>query len=417
MSMTVLITLCMTNEAFAQKKDRPFLRALGQAVKQAAGTVGSAVLYDAAVKSGMSEDEAREGVKAVTWALGGDESKAEERIGWVDGSKNGYDMRDEITTETMKLVGTAIGKEEEMDVIIQAKEAQSEYRSAEYNYRNGDESVDLEKAREIRDQKIVDVAVDAYIDYQEKKEQQRREELYSNEQTSDYEDYEDYEAYDDDYLDDMLEDDAEVEAVEATEMIENEYEVETVGELETLSDDIEIKDIVEHGYIDLGLSVKWATCNIGAETPEEYGDYFAWGETRTKTEYTSGNSTTYNQDIGDFSGNALYDAATANWGGDWRMPTDSEMQELLNNCDWFWTQQGDVNGYKITGPNGNSIFLPATGRHGVSAEDVGEYGYYWTSTPSDEYNFDACSLLLNRDRASRSIPYRNKGMAIRPVLK
>mgnify|MGYP003311852815 CR=1 FL=1 len=203
----------MTNEAFTQKKDRPFLRALGQAVKQAAGTVGSAVLYDAAVKSGMSEDEAREGVKAVTWALGGDESKAEERIGWVDGSKNGYDMRDEITTETMKLVGTAIGKEEEMDVIIQAKEAQSEYRSAEYNYRNGDESVDLEKAREIRDQKIVDVAVDAYIDYQEKKEQQRREELYSNEQTSDYEDYEDYEAYDDDYLDDMLEDDAEVEAV------------------------------------------------------------------------------------------------------------------------------------------------------------------------------------------------------------
>ncbi len=79
-----------------------------------------------------------------------------------------------------------------------------------------------------------------------------------------------------------------------------------------------------HEYVDLGLSVKWATCNVGATKPEEYGNYYAWGETATKSEYTEDNSLTYGKQMRDISGNAQYDAATANWGGTWRMPTNDE---------------------------------------------------------------------------------------------
>ena len=86
-------------------------------------------------------------------------------------------------------------------------------------------------------------------------------------------------------------------------------------------------------YVDLGLSVKWAICNIGASSPSDYGDYLAWGETETKDEYTNDNSVTYgDSSFGDISGNATYDAATANWGKKWRMPTRSEFEELLDDC-------------------------------------------------------------------------------------
>ena len=126
-----------------------------------------------------------------------------------------------------------------------------------------------------------------------------------------------------------------------------------------------------HGYVDLGLSVKWATCNVGATSPEDYGDYFAWGETETKSEYTEENSATYGLSISQLESqgyidgagnlNPQYDAAAANWGGDWRMPTVAEMWELINNCTWTWTTQNGVSGYNVEGPNGNSIFLPAAG--------------------------------------------------------
>ena len=144
--------------------------------------------------------------------------------------------------------------------------------------------------------------------------------------------------------------------------------------------------------IDLGLSVKWASCNVGATSPEEYGGYFAWGETTTKSDYSSSTSVIYglsieelkSRGIIDANGNltASYDAATANWGGSWRMPTLDEMEELLDNCTWEWTTQNGVYGCKVTGPNGNSIFLPAAGyRDNTSLYIVGYYGHYWSATP------------------------------------
>lgn len=148
----------------------------------------------------------------------------------------------------------------------------------------------------------------------------------------------------------------------------------------------EIQDETEgslngHEWVDLGLSVRWATCNVGASSPSEYGNYYAWGETTTKSSYTESNSRTYGKYISDFSGNAYYDAATANWGSGWRMPTEEEFEELVDKCDWKWTSQGGRNGYRVTGPNGNSIFLPAAGwRCGTLLYDAGENGSYWSST-------------------------------------
>ena len=159
---------------------------------------------------------------------------------------------------------------------------------------------------------------------------------------------------------------------------------------------------IRHEYVDLGLpsGTKWATCNVGANTPEEYGDYFAWGETITKTAYEWG---TYKYCNGDhfkltkYCSKAEYgndgfvdalttleasdDAATANWGAGWRMPTYDEMVELKNVCTVSWTTNNGVNGRLFTGPNGNSIFLPAAG-YPCDGEinDAGSYGYYWSSS-------------------------------------
>ena len=170
-----------------------------------------------------------------------------------------------------------------------------------------------------------------------------------------------------------------------------------------------------HDYVDLGLSVKWATCIVGATTPEEYGDYFAWGETApyyrdgvwststtwggTSTAKTSYNWANYNGSTSftewspapyDASSKVLtsaYDAATVNWGEEWRMPTSAEWEELLNtsNCTWTWTTQNNVNGYKVTskktGYTDKSIFLPAAGDvNGTSLNWAGTYGYYWSSS-------------------------------------
>ncbi|MBQ5856455.1 MAG: hypothetical protein IIW55_04020 [Bacteroidales bacterium] len=150
-----------------------------------------------------------------------------------------------------------------------------------------------------------------------------------------------------------------------------------------------------HGYVDLGLSVKWATCNVGASKPEDYGNYYAWGETTTKSSYTESNSKTYGKKMGDFAGNSSYDAATANWGGNWRMPTEKEMRELIDKCTWIWTTQNGVKGYNVKGPNGNSIFLPAAGSwFGSVGEGAGSGGDYWGSAPYDNiadysYFFDS----------------------------
>lgn len=174
-----------------------------------------------------------------------------------------------------------------------------------------------------------------------------------------------------------------------------------------------------HEYVDLGLSVKWATCNIGASSPSDCGDYFAWGETTNKSSYTESNSVTYCEDMDDISGNSNYDAARANWGGTWRMPTLSEIRELVSECTREWITMNDIKGYKVIGPNGNSIFLPATGyRNGTSLNLVGVYGYYWSSTP---YVYESDDHYAYGPRFNGGVfydsafAYRYYGLPVRPV--
>ena len=185
-----------------------------------------------------------------------------------------------------------------------------------------------------------------------------------------------------------------------------------------------------HEYVDLGLpsGLKWATCNVGASKPEDYGNYYAWGETATKSEYTEDNNLTNGLSISELQAQGIidgnsnlmpqHDAARANWGGDWRMPTRTEMQELIDNCEWEWTTQNGVNGYKVTGTNGNSIFLPAAGyRDGSSLYYAGENGDYWSSTPDDRYDDDACGVDFDSDDQYVDNYYRNYGFTVRPVTE
>ena len=181
-------------------------------------------------------------------------------------------------------------------------------------------------------------------------------------------------------------------------------------------------EIAGYYYVDLGLpsGVKWATCNVGASSPEDYGDYFAWGETSPKAEYTWENSVTYGEQMSDISGNAQYDAATANWGGSWRMPTKEQMEELVEHCEWEWTQVNGVNGAKVIGPNGSCIFLPAAGcRYGSSLYYYGDNGFCWSSTPSDYYNDkNAYSLLFDTGLEYAGwTENRSYGFTVRPITE
>ena len=168
-------------------------------------------------------------------------------------------------------------------------------------------------------------------------------------------------------------------------------------------------------YVDLGLSVKWATINIGASGKYWAGSYFAWGEPTTKGTYKEDNSETYGINIDDISGNATYDAATDIWGSPWRMPTYDEMKELVDECTWTWVTNSYINGYLVESSNGNSIFLPAAG----VAMKTGEYGkgddgYYWTSTPKDD-DEKAYDLFLYDTGYAVLTAYRYYGYQVRPV--
>ena len=174
-----------------------------------------------------------------------------------------------------------------------------------------------------------------------------------------------------------------------------------------------------HEWVDLGLSVKWATCNVGASSPEDYGNYYAWGETSTKSEYTNDNCKTYTRNLSDIGGNASYDAARANWGGSWRLPTDYELDELSNNCVCKGTSQGGVSGMRfISKKNGNSIFIPAAGSWGTSKSDTG-IGCYWSSTPSADCDSQyACYLIVGLDGEGVVVlAQRRCGFSVRPVLE
>ncbi len=175
-----------------------------------------------------------------------------------------------------------------------------------------------------------------------------------------------------------------------------------------------------HEWVDLGLpsGLKWATCNVGATKPEDYGNYYAWGETTTKSDYDEANSLTHRRKWGDISGNATYDAARANWGGTWRLPTKAEIDELVNNCTWIWTTQGGHNGYKVTGPNGNFIFLPSTGCQAFELfYDVGSVCDYWSSTPKEEFERKyAYNLRCGPDNSDKTgFDWRKYGRSVRPV--
>ena len=178
--------------------------------------------------------------------------------------------------------------------------------------------------------------------------------------------------------------------------------------------------------VDLGLSVKWATCNVGAKKPEEYGDYFAWGEVEPKEQY---DWTTYKYfNVTDETMikytdrnailDSLDDVAIVNWGGNWRMPTATEQEELCTKCTWVWTTQNGVNGYKVVGKNGNSIFLPAAGCMLKSSLMVdGLYGYYHSSSIANGFPKFVYILHfgLNSVFQSRYYDYRYLGFTVRPV--
>lgn len=218
---------------------------------------------------------------------------------------------------------------------------------------------------------------------------------------------------------------------------------DSVQQLKTIvsasGDTLEINGIA----VDLGLSVKWAACNLGASKPEGYGSYYAWGETKPKATYTRDNSNWY--DVGynvlrskgviNSRGNltARYDAATANWGAGWRMPTLDEIKELKSRCRWNWTTRNGVKGYKVTGPSGKSIFLPAAGyRYGAVSFYVGHrrqssnrqgwcclgccsYGFYWSSSAIDD-SVSAYALYFNSVYCGWDAHYdRGYGRSVRPV--
>ena len=195
-----------------------------------------------------------------------------------------------------------------------------------------------------------------------------------------------------------------------------------------------------HEWVELGLpsGLLWSTTNIGAENPEDYGNYYAWGETATKETYTwdtyslcNGTSNTITKYCNDpnFGDNGFTDsltilettddAAATNWGSGWRMPTQTEMQELIHNCTHEWTTRNGVNGRLFTGPNGNTIFLPAAGfRYRTSLHEAGYYGLYWSSSLVTGSLINAWGLFFDSDNCgSGNYNYRYYGRPVRPVCE
>jgi hypothetical protein len=190
-------------------------------------------------------------------------------------------------------------------------------------------------------------------------------------------------------------------------------------------------------YVDLGLSVKWAMCNIGSKTIEDPGWLFAWGETMPKISYVWESYSFYEitkATLSKYCTDSLYgnvdwridlepedDAARTNWGGDWRMPTYEELNELCINCTWRWSELNKVKGYIITGPNGNSIFLPAAGilqDFDEQPKNVGVYGVYWSNSLNKDEPCFAGNLDTYKDNhyAGKRI-YRFSGLSVRAVIR
>ena len=184
--------------------------------------------------------------------------------------------------------------------------------------------------------------------------------------------------------------------------------------------------------IDLGIGVKWACCNVGASAPEQYGGYYAWGETEEKSYYSEGtyaffdnvaynNGKSYSEcfkSLGSDIAGTSYDVAHVKWGGGWRMPSRDQIKLLLDNCSSEWTSLNGVDGRVFTGPNGGKIFLPAAGcRWGDYTRYVGYYGYYWSSTQCPDDSNVAYYLYFGGGDAGWLYGYRDYGRSVRPVTE
>ena len=192
-----------------------------------------------------------------------------------------------------------------------------------------------------------------------------------------------------------------------------------------------------HEYVDLGLpsGTLWATCNVGATNPEEYGDYFAWGETEPKEVYSWSNYKWCNgtpQSLTKYCTSSSLgtvddkteldpedDAATVNWGEQWNIPSREQQSELVNQCIWTWTTHNGVNGQLVTGPNGNTIFLPAAGAHrSDSISSVGLWGYYWSREIFSGGDYHTYGLRFNEDGGHAGLNpifQRARGLSVRAV--
>lgn len=197
-----------------------------------------------------------------------------------------------------------------------------------------------------------------------------------------------------------------------------EYNMDNIDYLEFTEKKESNVQVSSEKAVDLGLSVKWASCNVGATSPEQFGDKYAWGETKTKDVFSKDNyiyldveTKVYTYLGKDISGTE-YDAAKKQWGGKWRMPTFDEMKELRTKCEFEWARFNNGNGFKVIGPNGNSIFIPVEEKTG-----------YWSSTLSDfntGSNSDAFTINFNYSISPKNYgttsALREYGFYIRPVI-
>lgn len=220
-------------------------------------------------------------------------------------------------------------------------------------------------------------------------------------------------------------------------------EIEVAEEVEEAKEEEEVKIVIDlsgvhngYEYVDMGLSVKWATLNIGAQQPEGYGHYYAWGEQEERNSYTW---TTYSHCTGSYLNMTKYvvqsntssnfgavdhiqtlelvdDVANTEWGGDWRMPTNEEWYELAVSCTWVWTSRNGINGYEVIADNGNSIFLPAAGSKNYSTLfNANACGYYWSSSLYEAKANNAYHLYFDSTTGNTTYRYRYYGHTIRAV--
>lgn len=179
--------------------------------------------------------------------------------------------------------------------------------------------------------------------------------------------------------------------------------------------------------VDLGLAVKWATCNLGADTPEASGEYYAWGEIAPKDDYSRESYLLFADAVTKYRERFILnrqldaedDVVQQRLGGGWRMPTFAETNALVQECDWAWTEQNGVPGYKITSrKNGNSIFLPAAGyKEGGELLFAGSAGRYWTATRHPYHWQCAMDLFFSSDFHYAYFYGRYRGYPIRPICE